>query len=480
MCLLEKSGFLIVGLRLKIMAFPLFIDDITAEEKQKIYDETLIRPTLQGSGEAVSAAGAPAFSFFKFSAEKKQVSLPFQYARAFLGAESVPGEDVKWKALSPSLVSSVIFRGEEQSKIVKEALAQLKEHHTTSIVVPPGFGKTIIGVHLASILKLKTAYIYPSNISSLSQQWITTHEKVFMGGVIKPSSILLPPIPSKAAQFPWDDTASLFDFILTPDSRVVSIPEAISKQIGTLVLDESHLLCTRNRVAPLLHFTPKYIIVLTATPERNDECHSMLELLVGKHRVYKKPNSEFIVCKKTVDVFIPEKKITYAGRQDVLNYSAFCADLAQSVEFNQAIVDTVVAALVQDRKIIILSKLVSHVEDLKKMLAARGVACETIHGNQKTHKDTKVLIGTTKKIATGYDVATATSDFGGVAADTLILTHGVKNWQTFEQSKGRIMRSGAKNTPLIFWMCTKNNILNRHLSGLKKYIIDTGGKVQKN
>ncbi len=468
------------------MSFPLFVEDLNSEDQERIYNDTLIEPRVESdipksvmANLPAAAAGmlnktAEAFSFLKIDdagSTTKQIRLPFFYARETLGEESVPGEGC-WKPFCDErLKTPTITLRPYQTGVIDTAMGHLNTIGTTTIVLPPGAGKTILGVYLASLLGLKTAYIYPSKLSSLKGQWSTSHEKVFpeIEKIVK-DNILFPPEPAKAPKHKYKNIDT-FNFILTSDLRVASITDDMVSQIGTVVIDEGHMLCTKSRVDPLLRFSPKYIIVLSATPVRPDGNHRMLHLLAGPHGIFEKSKTSFKLYRNKVDIFTPER-LSKAG---VTDYAAFCNGLADSEEYNNAILNAVVSN--PHRKIIILTKLVSHVERLTDLFRKNGIECDTMFGKKQTHSDTSVLIGTTHKISTGYDVATTVVDFNGVAADTLILTHGVKRWQNFEQSKGRVMRAGSNNEPAIIWMCTRNKILCRHLSGLKKYIGETGGTI---
>jgi len=88
--------------------------------------------------------------------------------------------------------------------------------------------------------------------------------------------------------------------ILAPDpltaqlliSRISRV-ENIDVPIDLLILDEAHLLCTQNNLNRLLALEPKYVIVLTATPERDDGMEKILTALAGgkKHQFWLFPRN---------------------------------------------------------------------------------------------------------------------------------------------------------------------------------------------
>jgi superfamily II DNA or RNA helicase len=59
-----------------------------------------------------------------------------------------------------------------------------------------------------------------------------------------------------------------------------NIPTNIKNQIGFLVLDEAHWLCTQNNINYILEYHPKYIMALTATPNREDGLFTVINRII--------------------------------------------------------------------------------------------------------------------------------------------------------------------------------------------------------
>ena len=120
-----------------------------------------------------------------------------------------------------------------------------------------------------------------------------------------------------------------------------------------------------------------------------------------------------------------------------------------------------------------------HAEKIKQMLELEfdldgGPSVSTLYGSQKKYSNADILIGTTKKIGTGFDEANACSDFKGKPSNVLVMVNTCKEWQTKDQFFGRIMRS---DNPMIVWLYDDIPILDRHFKGLKKDIEATGGTI---
>jgi superfamily II DNA or RNA helicase len=465
------------------MAFPTFLSQLTKEEKDTLASDLIVRPappasipsrilaSLPAAAAAVlSAPPAPPFNFFHLNLDTDEIRIPFFYARTMFGEESI--QDNIWPS-GPESLSTKSIKIEmrpEQIPVIEKSNLDLEEYSTTTIGLPPGAGKTIIGVVLAAKRGLITCYLVPREI--LVDQWITTIAKVFFAGDVDAAKKVIYVPGQKAKEIKkkgpiWTEFGAMVALI----DRVESLPLAIRKRIGTLVIDEGHMLCTRNRVNALLAFAPRYVIVETATLERKDEAHVMMKLLAGPHGFFSTSNRPFTVEKLQTGVRV-EEKLSKAG---LLDYTALCVKISENEEFNAAIVDTVLKNPL--RKFIILTRLVSHAKALSESLRTSGITSEAMCGSRKRHQDVRALVGTMPKISTGYDVATAAENYDGNPADTLILAHSIKQWQSFEQSKGRIMRAKEGVVPVVVWMATLNTITSRHLHSLKEWISKTGGTV---
>ena len=121
-----------------------------------------------------------------------------------------------------------------------------------------------------------------------------------------------------------------------------------------------------------------------------------------------------------------------------------------------------------------LSRRADHVDNLVQWLNAYGITADSMSRAKTTYKDSTVLVGTMGKIGVGFDEENACPEFQGRKSDTLILAHSVKQWQCFEQYRGRVMRT---ENPVIVWLNPKNAVCRRHLSELKSWIEETKGRL---
>jgi superfamily II DNA or RNA helicase len=471
------------------MAFPILLSQISqTEERAEIARDLTIEPTLPSGGNPkASRTGKtlgtvkPPFPFLMANVERDELRVPLFYAQTKFGKETIEATDAdaNWKPLTSE--KSHISLREAQFSIVAEAVEHLREHRTTTIQAQPGAGKTIMATLLALKLGLRFCVLYP--YQPLEKQWLTTAASVMTGkdkyDKKDPSFdgfwvVDQPAVASRKFEEKGGGGREFDAMFSLGDRTTTAISEADRATIGTLIIDEAHLFCTPSSVNTILSFEPKYVIILTATLERSDGAHKMMHLLAGEHDIFRPPKRDYRLIAFKSKVVIPEKINRITG---TLDYTSLCSDMAANEQYNREIVDFVVAN--PTRKFMVLSRLVSHAETLKDALAAKGIETDVLCGRRKKCSDSSVLVGTFQKIGTGFDAATFLEGFDGRAPDALILTHTIKQWQSYTQIVGRVMRADPKVTPIVVFMMTQNPVTSRHLSGLSRYIRETGGTLEK-
>ena len=339
-------------------------------------------------------------------------------------------------------------------EIIDQAYQQLLKHSYTTLGVPPGTGKTIMGALLSYLMGYVTM-VY-CNRSTIAKQWVTTFSKCFPSAIDK---IWLVGEDKEPKDIPY--------FIICMDGRTDMLPAHILSAIGMLIIDEAHMFCTPSRVKCLLKCQPRYIVLESATLEREDGMHLMVQSMAGTHGVFKISNQPYLVYKVKTFCYIELVQNRFGN-----DFGKMSKSLAESQERNKLIVSIVTTNI--HRKFIILSKLQDHVKLLEDIFTKIGIKVGTLYGSKSKYSDSPVLIGTIPKIGTGFDENTACDDFQGVASDTLILCHSVKNWRLFEQLRGRCMRS---KSPIVIWLADPISTIDNHFRELKSWIKETNGTI---
>lgn len=339
-----------------------------------------------------------------------------------------------------------------------EAYQQLQIWGSTTLKLPPGFGKTMIGAWLWSFTATVVVVLVVQQ--PLLRQW----KKTFLTAV------------PGLAQSIWvvgDDPPPgpgvIPAIIICMNQRTHQIPAGVKEAVGCLIIDEAHCFCTPDRVEALLAFTPKYVIAETATLERDDGMEKMIHSICGEHSVSRVATKPYSVIRLDTSITVEENRNKYG-----VNFNDLCNRLCALPERNMIIVDIVKTN--PHRKFMILTRLADHVALLQLLILNTGISCATLYRNQKTYSDSPVLIGTIPKIGTGFDEANACDDFGGVQSDTLILAGSIKKNTVFEQVRGRVMRSA---NPVVIYLVDRNQVCKRHFRETAGWIEYTQGVITR-
>jgi superfamily II DNA or RNA helicase len=395
-----------------------------------------------------SAYAASPTTIKLFHATESYIRLPYAYSV----------EQYKVKPNSTFAFTPVIYNftgnlRDEQIPVEQEAWNQLTTHGTTTLALYTGFGKTIVGAALAARTKLLTLVLVHREF--LTTQWHQTFTKVTSGSVW----IVGEKSPPKECQI-----------IICMDTRWQQIPEPMRAQVGCVIIDEAHVFCTPNHVPVLLAFTPKYLILETATPEREDGLHQMLIALAGKHQVHRALQTNFTVIKVQTGT-VPVRQVNKIGKTD---YNQLLKQVLNNERRNQLIIDFV--RVYSNNTILILTKLVEHAQLLYEKISALGISCDYMYRNRNSYSNCKVLIGTMSKIGTGFDQQTACVDFDGRRLDLLLLVASIKSYIGLVQNVGRVFRA---SNPIILHLVDKDNIFNSHWYRARTWYLSRGAKILK-
>lgn len=387
------------------------------------------------------ANNAPPVTFY--SVKDGKIRLPYIFASSLL--KIIPNTDHEFTK------TKITFKGQlrpNQEIVEKEAYFQLMKFGTVTLGLHPGFGKTILSTHLTSKLNLLTVVLTHREI--LNTQWKTsfssfTDAKTWIVGE--------EPEPED------------YQIIICMDKRFNLIKN--KNKIGLLIIDEAHAFCTSGHVECLLSWEPKFIILLSGTLERDDELHKMAHVIASERQITRESNIPFKVI-KTLTLTKPER-IKVKG---TLNYSHLVETTLIDDRRNQIILKLVNENL--NHKILILTCLKLHAENLRELLDSQNLKCDTLYGKKKEYIDCNILIGTTSKIGTGFDPATSCSTYDGNPFDLLILVCSIKKYSALVQNVGRVFR--AQN-PVIYHFVDDDNIYETHWKKAAKWYKSRGGEV---
>ena len=301
------------------------------------------------------------------------------------------------------------------------------------LVLPCGFGKTILSIHLALTLKRKTIVLVHTEL--LMHQWIQNIKAVCPNaniGILQGKKI--------------DIQDKDFVICMLQSLAKKKYNKDLLIQFGTVIVDEAHHIGAKMFGEALRLIACHNVIGLTATPDRSDDLGYTLPMHLGPiaYRAHREAQDIDI---QRIDYNGGERKeIVY--RNGNLGTSAMISELALDEERNQLIIQQIVNILEKEptRHILVLSDRLIHItfllEGLKlknPLLRIGKVTGGKGNNNNKKRKfeecddnteeeDVNVLFSTFKYASEGFDKP---------CLDTLILA---TPYGKIEQSVGRILR----------------------------------------
>lgn len=430
----------------------------------------------------------PPFTFFKRVEQRDKIRIPMAIASCITG-ELLNDRVDHCRIVAPEFRGTLL---EKQTVVVQEAMTLLESSRTCLLGLHTGFGKTILGAYLACRLGLSTLVIYP--MTTLGPQWKSTFDEFTNLHAVVVNESGTWTVPKKKAtkeatkrgakrardadppvetQEPIrsEAQASSSPFppvVLCLNQRVKKLPKEFLSRVGLVILDEAHCLCTPSNVDALLSCTPKYLVGLTATWNRSDGLHYMLELLAGASEdfIIRKSERPFHVFKLYTRIS-PEIRYTPRG----LDWSYVVETLSTNPRRNSLVVEI---ARTANCKTLVLTERVPHAQLLHGLFVSAGFRTDYLAGKKSTYSDSKVLIGTVSKIGTGFDERAACQDFGGERISLLILLLSTKSKTRIEQSVGRVFRS---ENPRVVHFVDEHKVCEKHWRVAKSWYTSRNGQI---
>jgi superfamily II DNA or RNA helicase len=307
------------------------------------------------------------------------------------------------------------------------------DHDTGVLVAPPGSGKTVIGVNLLANRRRSTLILV--HRTQLLEQWVA-QLSVFLdrdpeeigqvgGGRRKPNGHLdVAMIQSLVHKDAVDDMVATY---------------------GQVIVDECHHVPAVSFERVMREVKARYVTGLTATPQRRDGHHPILELQLGpvrfaidaKSQAAARPFEHRLVLRHTD--FRLSAGASDAGIQEI--YRQLAADESR----NQLILQDVLQALSEGRSPILLTERRDHLAFFADRLERTINHLVVLQGGMKT-KDRLAAIELLASIPEGEPrLVLATGKFVGegfddARLDTLFLAMPVSWKGTLVQYVGRLHR----------------------------------------
>lgn len=403
------------------------LSDISQEKREIICNGLTLQPKIRKFG--YNQEDPEPIIFYQLKDEC--LYLPFLFAAGLF--QIIPNINNQYPTVNLNFTGQL---RDYQIKVEQEAWGQMSTYGTTTLGLYPGFGKTILGASLAARVKKLVCVIVHREL--LLVQWKNTftentNARCWIVGEKNP-----PP---------------LCEVIICLNTRWDHIPETLRKMVGTLIIDEADRLCTRSNVACLLAFQPLYIIVETASLERDDEMHRMIQAMVGEHAIHRDSTKPFQVVKVNTNT----KPISKMNRFGKLDYNSLVESICNDLRRNQIILNLVLPLI--NNKILILTKLVNHVTLLHDALRHFNVPCDEFYGTKKNYQDSAVLVGSFSKLGVGFDPKSFCDTYDGRPFNILFIVSSIKKFSMLIQIAGRCFRA---EYPTIYHLTDDHQIIRNH------------------
>lgn len=338
----------------------------------------------------------------------------------------------------------------EQKIVRDEAITRLNRYGSIVLSTHVGFGKSILATYLAYKTKKKTLIIV--NRLVLIEQWIGVLNQFIENPkvcVMKPSQVI-------------DEDA---DFFIT---NAINVPKyGFLSFIGTLIVDEVHLIVSNILCKCLQYICPEYSIALSATPYRPDGLDILIDLYFGEYKIIRNLNRKHYFYRVNTG-FKP--KVERQMINNKIDWNSILNQQATESTRNQLIVDIIKR---EPRNFLVLCKRVEQITLLETMLKEdKSIECTSLYGNKQPTNieniDKRiVLIGTIQKVGTGFDAP---------YLNGLIIASDIEEY--FIQYLGRVFRK-QDTIPVIYDFVDNNNILVKHYKTREQTYLEHGGEEKK-
>jgi len=408
------------------------IDSLSDEELKKVSKE--LQLAQEPSKYAFSAKPSV---ICLYEAEGNDLYVPFAYTRRY---PRTPAKEFP--------VQEIHFHGhlrENQKEVKHEAIELLNKYGSVIIAAYPGYGKTCSAIYIATRIKLKTMILCHRVV--LINQWKESIKKFCPNATVQVIT----------AKSEMKDV----DFYIMNATNVPKHPRTFYKEIGTLIIDEAHIVMAEKMSQCMRYFFPRYVIGLSATPYRTDGLNGLLDMYFGKNKIIRKLWRRHSVFRINTNIK-PEVKLNRMGKVD---WGSVLESQSNNVERNEMIIKLV--GHFSDRVFLILCKRVSQANYLVDRLKEEGEDVTSLIGNQQEYEQSsRILVGTSSKVGVGFDHP---------RLDSLIIASDLE--QYFVQYLGRVFRREDVE-PFIFDIVDDYSLLQKHFRTRNAVYLEHGGIVK--
>ena len=326
----------------------------------------------------------------------------------------------------------VRFRG-NLTAVQESAARALLAHDTGVFVAPPGVGKTVIGTYLVASRACSTLVLV--HRQPLLDQWLA-QLALFLG--VDPKEV------GQISGAKRRPTGRLDVAMIQSLVRKDSVADLVAGY-GQVIVDECHHLAAVQFERVLREVKARYVVGLTATPQRRDGHQPITEMQLGPVRFRVSAKSHASARSFEHRLLVRETAFRASARGERIGIQDLYAALARDEARNALILNDVVRALEEGRSPILLTERKEHLAYFAKRLERVARHLVVLQGGMGAKADRAVraqleaippneerlLLATGRYIGEGFDDA---------RLDTLFLALPVSWKGTLVQYTGRLHR----------------------------------------
>lgn len=315
----------------------------------------------------------------------------------------------------------------------EDAVNEVLKYDSSICVAPPGFGKTLIGAKIFEERVCKTLIIVNKNM--LLDQWISRFVEYFS-------------YSKKELGYLGKGENRLNGYLDIATMQSLNNNLEVIKSYSQVIVDECHHIPALTFEQIIKNFKGRYILGLSATPNRKDELDPILYQQLGLISYsYKRP--------KTDENSLLIVRTDFVSSLD--NYASIINELIEDTNRNNQIIETL--KKYKDRKILLLSDRIEHLNILEELLKKEKLEFVAVHGSQNKKEQVENL----QRVKTS-SLILATSSFFGEGVDfphlnTILFATPISYYGRLIQYLGRIGR-GNQECLAIDFLDSKNAMLN--------------------
>ena len=241
-----------------------------------------------------------------------------------------------------------------QKQATSKVMDQMRDAGGAMLVLPCGFGKTVCSIWVMTQLRRRTLVLV--HTGALADQWEDRVSSFLPGSTIGR-------IQQDIARVDGCDVVvGLIQSVAKRD-----YDRSLLESFGTVVIDEAHHIAAPYFSGALKKIPARYVLGLSATPDRKDGLGSILPWLLGPIAFRATREAEKVHI-NLIDYVDPPNQIELRDRRGNPRYSEMLTALCMNPERNNRIVTLIKQCVVEGRCLIVLSERRDQLLELERLL----------------------------------------------------------------------------------------------------------------